>query len=113
MTEIKATEQLKALFAYSKAKEKLEQLGFDTHLDIDVRKQSKWVYEHEDRALYFDMKPKHMFEKDDFYSDIFDNKEEAILRKKTDLYSLFLIVSLTGNDYFLVLLNKNNVEHKL
>ena len=104
MTTTYTTEQqLEALDKYIDAKQNLKEVGFFLYTDIEVNKETKWSYD--GSQLEFGLIENNDYDR---YDD-FEFQENARVRQKNNLFTVFSIYECTGSEYVLVLLNKNEV----
>lgn len=102
---ISPEKQLKAFDSYADAKTSLKDVGFFPYLDIEVDKKTKWSYG--DGELSFGLYSKNNLEEDE--EDEFEYSEEAYVHLRNALFTVFHVYECTGVQYFLLVLNKNEV----
>lgn len=105
---ISPEKQLKAFDSYANAKTSLKDIGFFIYLDIEVDKESKWVYE-DGKISYSLVEQEEDSDQDDADDRCFDFCEQATVHKANALFTVFKITDCTGHSFFLLLLNKNKV----
>ena len=105
---ISPEKQLKAFDSYADAKTSLKDIGFFLYLDIEVNKESKWIYE-DGKISYSLVEQEEDSDQDDEDSHCFDFCEDAAVHKTNALFTVFKVTDYTGHRFFLLLLNKNKV----
>lgn len=106
---ISSEKQLKAFDSYADAKTNLKDIGFFLYLDIEVDKESKWVYEYGKISYSLVEQEEEASNQDDADDRCFDFCEHATVHKANALFTVFKITDFTGHRFFLLLLNKNKV----
>ena len=101
---ISPEKQLKAFDSYANAKTNLKDIGFFPYLDIEVDKKTKWSYR--DGELSFGLYSENNLEDEE---DEFEHSEEACVHLRNVLFTVFHVYECTGGQYFLLVLNKNEV----